>query len=169
MQIAVWVQSQSYRAPREGVDQHVSWTGTRSLTGFPLEYSKLSLWGNAGRGSGTAAKNLTRVFAVVGECFTSTSEQIFGASTSRQHFFNVTIFFVPRWTREWSPTPLWVLFLAGVRKSLKRLFKPSCDSRIPLKPVLMTLCQRRHFDLQKFNIVWLNRIRTTYRQAAIKL
>lgn len=74
------------------VDQHVSWTGTRSLTGFPLEYWKLSLWGNAGRGSGTAAKNLTRVFAVVGECFTSTSEQIFGASTSRQHFFNVTIF-----------------------------------------------------------------------------
>lgn len=163
MQIAVWVKSQSYRAPHEGVDQHVSWTGTRSLTGFPLEYSKLSLWGNAGQGSGTAAKNLTRVFAVVGECFTSTSEQIFGAST------NVTIFFVPRWTREWSPPPLWVLFLAAVRNSLKRLFKPSCDSRIPLKPVLMTLCQRRHFDLQKLNIVWLNQIRTTYRQAAIKL
>lgn len=92
MQIAVWVQSQSYRAPHEGADQHVSWTGTRSLTGFPLEYSKLSLWGNAGRGGGTAAKNLTQVFAVVGECFTSTSEQIFGASASRQHFFNVTIF-----------------------------------------------------------------------------
>lgn len=169
MQIAVWVKSQSYRAPHEGVDQHVSWTGTRSLTGFPLEYWKLSLRGNAGRGSGTAAKNLTRVFAVVGECFTSTSEQIFGASTSRQHFFNVTIFLCQDGPENDLLPPLWVLFLAGVRKSLKRLFKPSCDSRIPLKPVLMTLCQRRHFDLQKLNIVWLNQIRTTYRQAAIKL